>query len=148
MGRFRCSCILLLVLAVFFASCVHSRGVQDTEALATEEANLVLRLWNQSFDVCRAEFCVWIDGQPSLQEHMHVGRGLRSGHNPKEFYLRLPEGEHTLEARVYNGDELLAAAEASFRLQEKKWAIVDFFKRKGEGGEVRVAFEDSQPVYL
>ena len=142
------SCMALLIFTGLLTSCAHGPNAPPP-AMANKDANFVLDISNQSCDVRRVRIQVTIDRELLVDDRFHIGCGLQSQHKWTEFCLKLDEGSHTLEARVYKSEEVLAQLTETFSVRSnKRWGSLSFYKKRGEKGDLRLKVYEHQPGRL
>ena len=94
---------------------------------ARDDANFILFVSNQSFDLSTVDIKVEIDGVPVVNRDFNVA----NQHNWVEFPLKLSTGEHQMVVTSTRGQSSLTHKFSTFG---KKWCVVDFWYYATEEG--------------
>lgn len=137
----RCVLGAVLAAAALLVACSPDRPSQSSPAATTTpsrskeapalrpdpDGNLVLYVSNQSFDLDPVDIAIEVDGVPVVGQSFEV----ESQHSWKKFVLRVAPGDHTLVAHSVKGDATLTKR---FTVEDKHWAVVDFWYSDGTSG--------------
>jgi hypothetical protein len=136
-SRRRVAMLLTVVpLAAALAACAAApvpTGDDDITVVDdAEQANLVLYVSNQSFEHDRVDITVRIDGVLVVDQSFAV----EGQHNWLEFPIKLPAGEHTLEA--ISGTGVGLSEPVTVPDGEKRWVVLDYwyYPDRGDGSDV------------
>ena len=94
--------------------------VQEQRNLLDPHGNVVLYVSSQSHELDPVDIMIEVDGEQVIDEDFEAG----SGHNQKQFILRLSSGRHALTARSIKG---AASLKRSFSVTGKRWISVDYW---------------------
>jgi hypothetical protein len=130
--------LILFVGVLALAGCVTSApepsGVAGGPPPLEEskQGNFTLYVSNQSFDRDDVDIRVLVDDRPVVDGDFAV----ENQHNWVEYRFDLDDGRHTLRAESLRGEAVL---EGAFRVEGKRWAVVDYWCC-GNAGEPKFTF--------
>ncbi|MCK9555939.1 hypothetical protein M0R36_09035 [bacterium] len=107
-----------------FIFCVILSFLLPVFAEETTEANFILYISNQSFDVNPVDIKIYIDGKLVVNQDFDVTGNRVPQHNWQKFEFNLSIGSHRLFVSSKKGD---ATLEKEFEISKKHWAVVDYW---------------------